>query len=72
MISGNGRKSFSFDNFRRKEAEFKPRLKYGWFHFRLYSNFQDLSQRSIETGFLGDLRRGLSPLNSDKGFIKII
>ena len=44
------------------EAEFKefePRLKfetgikYGWFHFKLYSMFQDLSRRSIETGFGG-------------------
>jgi len=29
------------------EAEFKefePRLKYGWFHFKLYSMFQDLSR----------------------------
>ena len=36
------------------EAEFKefePRLKYGWFHLKLYSIFQDLSRRSIETGF---------------------
>ena len=31
--------------------EFKPRLKYGWFHLKLYSMFQDLSRRSIETGF---------------------
>ena len=28
----------------------KPRLKYGWFHLKLYSIFQDLSRRSIETG----------------------
>ena len=42
------------------EAEFKEfeprlkfgtRLKYGWFHFKLYSMFQDLSRRSIKTGF---------------------
>ena len=42
------------------EAEFKefePKLKietrliYGWFHLKLYSMFQDLSRRSIETGF---------------------
>ena len=36
------------------EAEFKefePRLKYSWFHLKLYSMFQDLSRRSIETGF---------------------
>jgi len=44
------------------EAEFKefePRLifdtlfKYGWFHLKLYSMFQDLSRRSIITGFCG-------------------
>ena len=44
----------------RSEAEFKesePRLKYetrfkhGWFHLKLYSMLQDLSRRSIETGF---------------------
>ena len=33
--------------------KFKPRLKYGWFHLKLYSIFQDLSRRSIETGFCG-------------------
>jgi len=33
--------------------EFKPRLKYGWFHLKLYSIFQDLSRRSMETGFWG-------------------
>jgi len=27
--------------------------------------FQDLSQRSIKTGFLADLRRGSNSLNSD-------
>ena len=31
--------------------KFKPRLKYGWFHLKLYSIFQDLSRRSTETGF---------------------
>ena len=29
----------------------KPRLKYGWFHLKIYSIFQDLRRRSIETGF---------------------
>ena len=36
------------------EAEFKeyePRLKYGWFHLKPYSIFQDLSRRLIETGY---------------------
>jgi len=45
---------------KRTEAEFKefePRLKfetrpkYGWFYLRLWSMFQDLSRRSIETVF---------------------
>ena len=45
--------------------KFKPRLKYGWFHIKSYSMFQDLSRRSIETDFFGDLRRGLNSLNSD-------
>ena len=38
------------------EAEFKEfesRLKYGWFHLKLYSIFQDLSQCSIETDSWG-------------------
>jgi len=39
-----------FKEFERR-LKFKPRLKYGWFHLNLYSMFQDLSRRSIETGF---------------------
>ena len=38
------------------EAElkkFESRLKYGWFHLKLYLIFQDLSRRSIKTGFVG-------------------
>ena len=31
--------------------KYKPQLKYGWFHLKLYYFFQDLSRRSIETGF---------------------
>ena len=31
-----------------KFKEFEPRLKYGWFHLKLYSMFQ---LRSVETGF---------------------
>ena len=27
--------------------KFKPRLKYGWFHLKLYQMFQDLSRRLI-------------------------
>ena len=33
--------------------KFKPRMKYGWFHLKSYSMFQDFSRRSIETGFWG-------------------
>ena len=47
--------------------KFKQRLKYGWFHWKSYSLFQDLSRRPIETGFLADLRRGSNSLNSDTG-----
>ena len=31
--------------------KFQTQLKYGWFHLKLYSILQDLSRRSIETGF---------------------
>ena len=47
---------FNFKSKTSLEAEFKefePRLKYDWFHLKLYLIFQDLSQRSIETGFWG-------------------
>ena len=33
--------------------KFKSGLKYGWFYLKLYSIIQDLSRRSIETGFWG-------------------
>ena len=33
--------------------EFETRLKYGGFHLKSYSRLQDLSRRSIETGFWG-------------------
>jgi len=46
--------------------KFKPWLKYGWFHLKSYSMFQDLSQRSIETG----LRRRSNSLNSDSESLK--
>ena len=39
------------------EADFKeiePLLKYGWFHLKLYSHFQDLNR------FFVDFRRGLN------------
>ena len=31
--------------------KFETRFKYSWFHRKMYSMFQDLSRRSIETGF---------------------
>ena len=31
--------------------KFKPRLKYGWDNLKLNAIFQDLSSRSIKTGF---------------------
>ena len=33
------------------ETEFETRLNYGWLHLKLDSTFQDLSRRSIKTGF---------------------
>jgi len=39
-----------FKEFERR-LKFKPRLKYGWFHLKM---FQDLGRRSIETGFFSD------------------
>ena len=30
---------------------FESRLQYGWFHLKLYLMFQDISRRSIKTGF---------------------
>ena len=35
-----------FKKFERR-FKFKPRLKYGWFHLKLYQMFQDLSRRLI-------------------------
>jgi len=32
--------------------EFETRLKYGWFNLELYSMLQDLSRRSMKTGYL--------------------
>ena len=34
-----------------RRLKLKPWLKFGWFHLKLYSMFQDISQRSIETDF---------------------
>ena len=31
--------------------KFKPLLKYGWFHLKLYLIFKNLSRRSIKIGF---------------------
>ena len=39
-----------FKEFERR-LKIKPRLKYGWFHLKLYQMFQGLSRCSIETGF---------------------
>ena len=51
--------------------KFETRLKYGWFHVKLFSMFQDLSRRSIKTGFSVDLRRGSNSLNSDSEYLNI-
>ena len=33
------------------QLKFETRLKYGWFHLKLDSMFQDLSRPSVETCF---------------------
>ena len=35
-----------FKEFERR-FKFKPRFKYGWFHFKLYQMYQDFSRRLI-------------------------
>jgi len=41
-----------FKEFERR-FKFKPRLKYGWFHLKLYQMFQDLSRRLLAKERLG-------------------
>ena len=36
-----------FNDLIERRFKFKPRLKYGWFHLKLYQMFQDLSRRLI-------------------------
>ena len=45
--------------------KFKPRLKYGWFHLKLYQMFKDLSRRLNRV--LVDLNRSSNSLNSISG-----
>ena len=54
-----------FKEFERR-FKFKPRLKYGWFHLKLYQMFQDLNRRLI-FWVLADLNRGSNSLNSISG-----
>ena len=63
---------YCFDIYVKSEAEFKefkPRLKYGWFHLKLYKIFQGFKLALNWNRFLGDLRRGLNSLNSDTGLV---
>ena len=46
----NGDQGEEFKEFE-PQLKFKPRPKFGWFYLELYSIFQDLSRRSIKTGF---------------------
>ena len=57
-----------FKEFERR-FKFKPQLKYGWFHLKLYQMFQDLSLRLILNRVLADLNRGSNSLNSISNFI---
>ena len=55
QISEQPRREYRFPEAEFKEFEprlkFETRLKYGWFHLKLYSMFQELSRRYIETGY---------------------
>ena len=37
--------------FQELQLKFTTQLNYGWFRLKCYAMFQDLSRRSIETGF---------------------
>ena len=52
-----------FKEFERR-FEFKPRLKYGWFHLKLYQMFQDLNRALNLNRVLADLNRCSNSLNS--------
>ena len=49
------------------QLKFKPPLKYGWFHLKLYSIFQDLSRHLIKPVFVGFETR-LNFIKSDTGY----
>ena len=51
FVSNHEIKQYSEAEFKEFERrlKFKPWIKYGWFHLKLYSMFQDLSGRLIET-----------------------
>ena len=55
-----------FKEFERR-FKFKPQLKYGWFHLKLYQMFQDLSLNLNRV--LADLNRGSNSLNSISVFL---
>ena len=46
FLRKNSRSVAEFKEFERR-FKFKPWLKYGWFHLKLYQMFQDLSRRLI-------------------------
>ena len=49
-----------------KRIKLKPRLKYGWFHLKLYLIFQDLSRRAQLKPVFGRFKlRGSNSLNSN-------
>ena len=52
-----------FKEFERR-FEFKPRIKYGWFHLKLYQMFQDLNRALNLNRVLADLNRCSSALNA--------
>ena len=51
-VEEGGSKETEFNKFEPR-LKYKPGLKYGWFHLKLYSIFQNLSRGSIETDLWG-------------------
>ena len=49
MLNSSEKNNLSVAEFKEFERrfKFKPRFKYGWFHFKLYQMFKDLSRRLI-------------------------
>ena len=51
LLHRNHKQIINFDLDKQEYLIYLTRLKYGWFTLKLYSMFQDVSRRSVETSF---------------------